>query len=213
MRVFVIIALMHGSASSAILPTVDLGAIGQLVKQVEAMHKQYSMLKRIHMTQVGHYRRGVLGLDSALRSSYVVPGSWQDIVGKQRRGQYGAKKEQYSRMLNSYSEKQFRDSDGVAAKSYGLTTDAVLSAMASGDAIFSEVNAHLKNMRKFAQRVDKTVNSKDAQDLRNRIAVENGMLQTAMAKINVLSLYLQANVLHQQNNAIAVNHRYFKLLK
>lgn len=195
------------------LPVIDVGAITQLSNQLMQMRMQYYMLKRIHASQTGTYRRGKLGLDAALRSSYVVPGSWQDIVGRQRRGLYGGKKAKYAQTVDVLKGRKFREPDGMAAKAYETGTDAVVSAMAGGEALFEEIDVHLKNMRKFARRVDTTVNSKDAQDLHNRIAVEQGLLQTAMAKANVLAMHVQIQIAHHQNLAIAANQRYFKLLQ
>lgn len=200
-------------AAALPLPTFDLAAVSELSKQLFQMQQQYYLLQRIQKTQTGHYGQGKIGLDAALRSSYVVPGSWQDVVGKQRRGVYGAMKTKYANTMDPLKGKKFRDADGMAAKTYQSGTDAVFSAMAGGEAIFEEVAVHLKNMRKFARRVDTTVNSKDAQDLQNRIAAENGMLQTAMAKATVLATHVQAHIAHYRYQAIATNQRYFKLLK
>lgn len=195
------------------LPTVDAAAIAQLSNQLIQMRQQYYILHRIHKSQTGSYGRGKMGLDAALRSSYVMPGTWQDIVGKQRRGIYGGMKAKYANAIDPLRGKKFRDADGVVAKSYRSGTDAVVAAMAGSEAIFEEAGVHLKNMRKFARRVDTTVNSKDAQDLRNRIAAENGLLQTAMAKANVLAMHVQNQIAHDKYQAIATNQRYFKLLK
>jgi type IV secretion system protein VirB5 len=188
-------------------------AVERLQSQLHVLRMQYRELKRIHASQTGSYRRGKLGLDAALRASYVVPGSWQDVVGQQRRGVYGRKKKQASHAMHYVSPTQFKDVDGSSAQDYAMGTDAVLSSMAVGEATFEAINVHLKNMRKFARRIDQTRNSKEAQDLRNRIAVEQGMLQSAKAKLAVVHLHLQAQLLHRHHQSVMVNHRFFNLLK
>lgn len=204
---------MAWAVMPAPIPTIDMTVIHQLQNQFAQMQREYAVLNEIRDTQKGSYRRGALGLDAALAATKVIPGSWQDVVGKQRRGAYGSKKSRYDASLDVLPEGRFIDDEGASAKQYGRASDSVVSAMATGEAAFDEINTHLKNMRKLAARVDETVNAKDAQDLRNRIAVEQGFVQTAVAKVNVLMMHLQANLLQQQTNSVAVSHRYFNLLK
>lgn len=193
--------------------TNDTMANISLKQQLMLMRQQYMELKKIHATQKGTYGRGRSGLKAAIEAGRVVPGSWQDVVGKQRRGKYGAIKKRYDDLLDVMPENRLRDAEGVTAKNYKLHAEAVVSAMAGGEALFGQIDVHVKNMRTLANAIDKTKNSKDAQDLRNRIAVENGMLQTAMGKTSVLLLHLQAHVAHQHSQAMVTNLRYFNLLK
>ena len=45
--------------------------------------------------------------------------------------------------------------------------------------------------------------------MQNRISSENGMLQSAMAKLNAMNMNLQANMLNQQNQATAATQKVF----
>jgi type IV secretion system protein VirB5 len=82
--------------------------------------------------------------------------------------------------------------------------------MSGGDALYGQVQTHLNNLARLSQQVDSTSNVKDAQDLQNRIATENGMLQSAVGKFNAMNLNLQANALNQQTQATAENNRFFR---
>lgn len=46
--------------------------------------------------------------------------------------------------------------------------------MSGGDVLYSEVQVHLNNLATLSAQVDHTANAKDAADLQNRIAAENG---------------------------------------
>jgi type IV secretion system protein VirB5 len=65
----------------------------------------------------------------------------------------------------------------------------------------------------MSQQVDTTTNVKDAQDLQNRISSENGMLSSAMAKLNAMNMNLQANLVNQQNQATAGNQKFYQWKK
>ncbi|MEW3697598.1 type IV secretion system protein, partial [Pseudomonas aeruginosa] len=62
----------------------------------------------------------------------------------------------------------------------------------------------------LSQQVDLTTNAKDAADLQNRIATENGMLTSAQSKLQALNMNLQANLANQENQATAQNEQFFR---
>jgi type IV secretion system protein VirB5 len=72
------------------------------------------------------------------------------------------------------------------------------------------VQTHLSNLSRLSQVIDGTQNIKDAQDLQNRISAENGMMQSAIAKLNAMNINLQANMLNQQNQATGATQKYFR---
>lgn len=139
----------------------------------------------------------------------MVPGSWQQVVGAQATGAFGDRQSHYESLLQTLPPSRFRDPSSTTAVTYRLSSDAVRGAMASGEALYQEVQTHLSNLALLGRQVDVTANLKDAQDLQNRIATENGLLQTALAKLNAVQLHLQANVANQVNQSTAARQRYF----
>lgn len=203
-------------ATAQIVPVIDSTAIAQMMQQLAQMQQQYEVLKQQYQSMqdqygavTGSYGRGNIGLDDALSASNVVPGSWQDVVNQQANGAYGSKVQDVEKLINTMPAEVFADPKGQNATNYRMSTDSVRAAMASGDVLYAEVQTHLDNLAKLAAQVDRTVNVKDAQDLQNRIAIENGMLQATMAKLTVMNSNLQANMLNEQNQGTATNEKRF----
>ena len=178
-------------------------------EQIAAMKQQYDQLKWQYAAVTGSYGRGQIGLNDSINASSVVPGTWQEVVQQQAQGTYGAKLGQYEQLIRTMPQELFQNPQGQSATTYRLSTDSVRAAMSGGDALYAQVQTHLNNLAKLSLQVDSTSNVKDAQDLQNRIATENGMLQSAMGKLNVMNLNLQANTLNQQNQAQAATQRFF----
>lgn len=220
-RVFITTALtltlgstFHAGAQG--VPVIDGAAIAQMVQQLAQMQQEYELLKQQYATQqqqlaaeVGSYGRGSIGLDDALSASNIVPGSWQDVVNQQASGAYGSKVQDVEKLINTMPADVFADPTGQSATNYRMSTDSVRAAMAGGDVLYAEVQTHLDNLAKLAAQVDRTANVKDAQDLQNRIAIENGMLQATMAKLTIMNSNLQANMLNEQNQGTATNEKRF----
>ncbi|MGO4395874.1 type IV secretion system protein [Variovorax sp. M-6] len=185
-------------------------SIAKWAEQLAEMKRQYDQMKQQYESMTGSYGRGQLGLNDSINAASVVPGSWQEVVSQQAKGAYGSKQGQYEQVLKTMPQDLFHDPKGQSASTYKLSTDSVRAAMSGGDALYGQVQTHLNNLTRMGQQVDRTSNIKDAQDLQNRIATENGMLQSAMAKLGVMNMNLQANVLNQQNQATAANEAYFR---
>lgn len=183
--------------------------LAQWAQQLQAMKQQYDQMKSQYDAVTGSYGRGQIGLSDSINASSVVPGSWQEVVALQSKGAYGSKQSQYEQLIKTMPQELFQNPQGQDAATYKLSTDSVRAAMSGGDALYGQVQTHLNNLAKLSQQVDSTANIKDGQDLQNRIAAENGMLQSAMGKLSALNLNLQANLLNQQNQATAANARFF----
>ncbi|WP_228396947.1 type IV secretion system protein [Limnobaculum xujianqingii] len=196
-------------ATASGIPTVDVAAIAQMAQQLKQLKDQYDLLRQQYESVTGSYGRGQ-GMDSVLDSSSVVPGSWQDVVRQQKSGVFANKQAYYEKLIDTLPSELFRNPDGREAGTYQLSTDAVRAAMAGGDALYAQVQQHINNLTRLARQVDNTTNIKDAQDLQNRIQVENALLQTAMARMNAMTSNLQANQLNLQNQSKAANQRYFR---
>ena len=195
--------------SDALSISDQVETIAKWAEQIAAMKQQYDQLKSQYAAVTGSYGRGQLGLSDSINASSVVPGSWQEVVAMQSQGAYGSKESQYEKVLQTLPQQLFQSPQGQMAANYKLSSDSVRAAMAGGDALYSEMQIHLNNLAKLGQQVDSTSNIKDAQDLQNRIATENGMLESATGKLNVMNVNLQANLLNQQNQAQATSQRYF----
>ena len=192
------------------IPTTDILTQAQLLNQLNQMQQQYETMKNQYAAVTGSYQRGAIGLTDTIRSSSVVPGSWQEVVSQQNSGAFGASQNSYEKLLKTMPQELFQDPRGQGATSYKLSTDSVRAAMTGGDMLYAQVQTNLNNLSTMAGQVDSTANTKDAADLQNRIATENGMLQTAMAKLNVMNMNLQANMLNQQNQATANDQQRYK---
>lgn len=191
------------------IPTFDAATIVQLQQHLKQLQEQYATLKNQYAAITGSYGRGQIGLSDAVKSASVVPGSWQEVVELQKSGGFAAKQATYEKLINTLPQEMFANPQAQHTTTYKMSTDAVRAALAGGDALYSEVQTHLKNLTQMGQLVDSTANIKDAQDLQNRIATENGMLQSAIAKLNAMNMNLQANMVNQQNQATAATQKYF----
>lgn len=206
------IALACGEAAAqgTGLPTFDIANFRQLTQQYQQLKQQYETIRQQYAAITGSYGRGQIGFAESVRASSVVPGSWQEVVALQASGAFGSKSEFYEKLIRTMPPELFANPKAQAATNYKLSTDSVRAAMAGGDALYGEVQIHLNNLARLNQQVDSTANIKDAQDLQNRIATENGMLQSALAKVATLNMNLQANLMNQQNQAMAGNEGYYK---
>lgn len=192
------------------IPTFDAATVIQLQQQFKQLQDQYKTLKDQYAAVTGSYGRGAIGLNQSISSASVVPGSWQEVVAQQQSGACGSKQGFYEKLINTMPQDLFANPQAQNATTYKMSTDSVRAALAGGDSLYSEVQTHLNNLSVLSQQVDSTVNIKDAQDLQNRIASENGMLSSAMAKLNAMNMNLQANMVNQQNQATAATQKYFR---
>ncbi|WP_371885133.1 type IV secretion system protein [Caballeronia sp. S22] len=192
------------------IPTFDAATFVQLQQQFSQLQDQYRTLKDQYAAITGSYGRGAMGLNQSISAASVVPGSWQEVVSQQQSGAFGSKQGFYEKLINTMPQDLFANPQAQNATTYKMSTDSVRAALAGGDSLYSEVQTHLNNLSVLSQQVDTTTNIKDAQDLQNRISSENGMLSSAMAKLNAMNMNLQANLVNQQNQATAATQRYFR---
>lgn len=207
-------------ANATGVPTGDAGTWAGLAQNLAMLQQQYQTLKDQYETQgnilenlQGTYGRGAIGLNESINSSSVVPGSWQEVVSRQNSGAYGSKQNYYEQLINTLPQELFANPESNRARGYQLSSDSVVAALSAGDALYSEVQVHLNNLATLASRVDTTTNAKDAADLQNRIATENGMLSSAQSKLQALNMNLQANLANQENQATSQNEQFFRWKK
>jgi len=184
--------------------------VAQWANQLELMRRQYDTLRQQYESITGSYRRGEFGLSASINSTSIVPGSWQEVVAQQQNGAYGSGQQNTERLIRTMPPELFRSPGGQDASTYKLSTDSVRAAMTGGDVLYAQVQTNLNNLTAMARQVDTTTNTKDAADLQNRIATENGMLQSAMAKLNVMNINLQANMLNQHNQSTSINQQRYR---
>lgn len=193
---------MTNSALAQGIPTYDASTVIQLQQQYQQMKQQYEAL-------TGNGGFNALGYNDAVAAAAIVPGSWQDVVANQAKGVYGARQQHYEQSIQTLPPEGFTDPNGQDAVSYRMSTDAVRSSLAGGDQLYGAVQTHLNNITALGHRVDATDSLKEAQDLQNRIATETAMMQTAAAKLNALTLNLQANMVNAQNQAVSANKKFY----
>lgn len=208
---------ISGQASAAGVPVGDGGTWAGLAQNLQQLKEQYKTLKDQYEAQTnilnnlqGSYGRGAIGLNESINSASIVPGSWQEVVSRQNSGAYGSKQSYYEQLINTLPQELFAAPDSNRAKDYQLSSNSVVAALSAGDALYSEVRVHLNNLATLSQQVDLTTNAKDAADLQNRIATENGMLTSAQSKLQALNMNLQANLANQENQATAQNEQFFR---
>lgn len=206
-----------GQAQATGVPVGDAGTWMALAQNLATLQQQYQTLKDQYETQgeilknlQGTYGRGSIGLDDSINSASVVPGSWQEVVSRQNSGAYGSKQSYYEELVNTLPQELFANPEGNRARDYQLSSDSVVAALSAGDALYSEVQVHLNNLATLGSQVDTTTNAKDAADLQNRIATENGMLSSAQSKLQALNMNLQANLANQENQATSDNEQFFR---
>lgn len=192
------------------IPTFDTAQFAQMQQQFKQLQEQYKTLREQYAALTGSYGRGQVGLSESIRSASVVPGSWQEVVAQQQGGVFGAKLGAYEKLINTLPQDLFAQPQSQSATTYRMSTDSVRASLAGGESLYSQVQTHLNNLARMGELVDGTANIKDAQDLQNRIAAENGMLQSAIAKLSAMNMNLQANMVNQQNQATAATQRYFR---
>ncbi len=215
--VTLILSVSLAHAQMPVTVTSDLPAIAHHLEtmahwanQLDMMHKQFEAMKQQYESITGSYHRGEIGLGESLKSLAAIPGTWQDVVAKQNSGEYGASKSNTEAVIKTMPQDLFRSPGGQDAATYKLSTDAVRAAMTGGDVLYAQVQINLKNLSVMAQLVDTTTNTKDAADLQNRIATENAILNSTMAKLSIMNMNLQANLLNQQNQATAASQTRYK---
>ena len=208
---------ISGQAGATGVPTGDAGTWAALAQNLAKLEQQYKTLKDQYEAQTGilnnmrgSYGRGAIGLNDAINSASVVPGSWQEVVSRQNSGAYGSKQSYYEELINTLPQELFANPESNRARGYQLSSNSVVAAMSAGEALYSEVQVHLNNLTTLSMQVDSTTNSKDAADLQNRIAAENGMLTSAQSKLQALNMNLQANLANQENQATSQNEQFFR---
>jgi type IV secretion system protein VirB5 len=189
------------------VPVVNVQEATQLAQQLKTMGDQLEQLKQQAAAVVGSYGRGAQGLTSAINSSAVVPGSWQDVVAQQKSGTYANLQSTYGQVMNALSPDAFTNSSQGA--NYKLNTDATLAGLSVSEALYNESQTHLLNFQTLAQQVDTTQNVKDAADLQNRMTAELGMAQSAQTRLQALTARLAASQLNSSNQADAVRASFF----
>ena len=214
------ITLTLGGAANAGVPTFDYANAAAMAQELLQLQEQFKVLKQQYETQTnimnnmrGSYGRGSIGLNDSINSASVVPGSWQEVVSRQNSSAYGSKQSHYEELVNTLPQELFANPDSNRARGYQLSSNSVVAAMSAGEALYSEVQVHLNNLTTMSMQVDNTTNAKDAADLQNRIATENGMLTSAQSKLQALNMNLQANLANQENQATSQNEQFFRWKK
>lgn len=187
-----------------------LEQVHQLKREIHILQQQYHALQEQTMAVTGSYRRGEAGWKKAVKATEAVPGTWQDVVARQQKGEFAQRRKKYEQQMDVVSSSAFSNPGKQRAADYQLSADAVMTAMAGGEALYDEVNVHLQNIIKIGKDIDKTENIKDAQDMQNRLLIEGAMLQAAMTRASAMNMRLQASLQNMNNRAEAANELFYQ---
>lgn len=208
------ILLIPSKAIFAQIPVTDGGHITQSImntmQQLEQMYAQIEEMKKQYEAVTGSYGRGLQGLEDAIAAAKNVPGSWQDIVSRQASGEFGQAAQRYEEILKPLGLDDFQEtSKERTGTAYEMSSNAVIASFAGAEVIHEEIQTHLRNLETLGRQIDTTTNIKDAQDLQNRIATEQALVQTAMGNMNSLQMNLQSSLVNQQLQAEAQHNEYY----
>lgn len=195
----IVVALSFNTAANAWGVVFDPTAVAQMVKQIAAMKQQYDALKQQVAATTGNYNI-TQGVNQVTQS---FGGSWQDVVSKQASGAFASKQAQYDKLMSVIG------SDGLQAmmnKSAGFKNNYEVTrmAMAVSDTSYAALSEHVKNLQTLGAKINTTKNIKEAQDLNNAIALEQGYISTIVARQAAVQSSLTAN---QSNGGVSSAQR------
>lgn len=118
-------------------------------------------------------------------------GSWQDVVANQKTGSFGNAQKAYDKVLTTIG------SDGMnqllGNDQYKRNYNTVKTGFAFSDASYNALNEHVANLTTLKNKINSTRNIKEAQDLANAIAIEQGYINSIGAKLSAVQTNLASN--------------------
>lgn len=154
----------------------DPSSVAQAMAQVTELYKQYEQLKQMYDAVTGSYNVG----SGITQVENILPGTWQDVVRNQG-GIFGDKQATYDKLLQIIGSDDLQKL--MSDKNFVAVYQNVRMGMAVSDASYSALSEHTANLKKLADRINLTTNIKEAQDLGNQIAIEQGYIESINAKL------------------------------
>ncbi len=217
-KIIAIIALLFITPSSAFAQWVvndpanlvqNINQVAQTIEQINRLKLQYErqfeqLQKAAQQVSAMTGARGMgLLLNSAanLDDRRYTPQTWQDtLMILKKGGSPGSQKDVkdiYKTMRVKYkiANRQKispKNPDSPRALNHELTTQTTLANFAVSEKAFNLSNKRIKNYETLLAEIEKTADLKAAQDLANRIAIENGMTINELNKLLATQMQLKA---------------------
>jgi type IV secretion system protein VirB5 len=200
---FGLLLLGLAPAAQAALPVYDSASVQQAIMEFQQLKKQYDMLKKQYDEMVamkdsmtGNYGMGILlnGIEEEA-GRRALPQTWQEVVEMQKKGFYGDLLQHYSSMLpkidTNYLSANQKDRDVIG---YKMAKGHTQSAFAATEAVYNQLDKHLKTIEELMGQIDQTQNI--------------GFVSLDLARLNSMQLSLQA-VFQNESNRDLENHSEF----
>lgn len=181
------------SNATAGIPVIDAGSIAQALQQViqlkTQIDNQISQIKQMeaeYKSITGSRNLGQLMNDPALRN--YLPQDYANIYDAIKSGNSS----KLSRSLDDISKKE----KGYAAQKNGSERYAMQNLINKASSIqaLEAQGMRLDNIQNLMKQINLANDPKAAQDLSNRLAAEQAMVQTEQVRINLMSQLNDANL-------------------
>ena len=158
----------------------DPTAVANMVKQLVQMQQQYEIMKKQYESTTGNSGIGTSGVKNV-----------QDVVANQKTGSFGNAQKAYDKVLTTIG------SDGMnqllGNDQYKRNYNTVKTGFAFSDASYNALSEHVANLTTLKNKINSTRNIKEAQDLANAIAIEQGYINSIGAKLSAVQTNLASN--------------------
>lgn len=186
--VLTISMLTASTLSNAWDVVFDPTAVTNMVKQLAQMQQQYEMMKKQYESTTGNTGIGTSGINKV---QDVVSGSWQDVVSNQKSGTFGNAQKAYDKVLTTIGSDGMNDL--MSNDKYKRDYNTVKTGFAFSDASYNALNEHVANLTTLKNKINSTQSVKEAQDLANAIAIEQGYISSIGAKLSAVQTNLESN--------------------
>lgn len=166
----------------------DPTAVMNMVQQLAQMKQQYDVLKKQYESTTGNSGIGTSGINKV---QDVVSGSWQDVVSNQKNGAFGSAQKTYDKVLTTIGQEGMKDL--LSNDKYKRDYNTVKTGFAFSDASYNALNEHVANLTTLKNKINSTQSIKEAQDLANAIAIEQGYINSIGAKLSAVQTNLESN--------------------
>lgn len=197
--------LFFSTAANAMLPVVDAGAIGNLVKNYMQLEKQYTLLQNTYQNEQqelnqtkaltndaqGHYGfGGFMNGAQDLQQREWSPDNWKGAL----QGLSGGNPARYQELVHTYqqdhpslsSSEYQKGASEAQSKVYSQDVQVNRATMVNSTYAFDTIKTHLTTIHALSEKIDQAPNEKAAIDLNARLLAEVAYIQTQELKMQIL---------------------------
>lgn len=166
------------------VPVIDLSNLAQAVAQVENQVSQIQQLEKSFNSIRGSTNIGNLLNDSSIRNALnqYLPNGYNDVYQAMQKGDLGALTQVYNGVLAG--EQSNRQNPNVTGKQRLAVT--MLLNKANMQAMMNGLGVRENNIQTLMNAIQATPDQKQKQDLANRLAGEQAMINVDMNKMQVM---------------------------